>query len=215
MKSVLLIGLGRFGFHVAEILHRLGHEVMAVDSLEDKVNAVLPFVTGAKIGDSTSEAFLESLGARNFDVCFVTIGNDFQASLETTALLKEMGAKLVVARASREIQAKLLKRIGADEIVYPEKQLAHWTAVRFTSDHIQDFTELDSEHAMFEVFVPEQWVGRTLGTTDLRKKHQINMLAYRRNGKLMYNFGPEYVFKTEEAILVLGSHKDLHNVFRF
>ena len=138
MKSILLIGLGRFGKHIAIHLNQLGHEVMAVDHVESRVEAVLPFVTNAQIGDSTTADFLESLGIRNYDVCIVAIGNDFQSSLETTSLLKELGAKLVVSRAARDVQAKFLLRNGADEVVYPEKQLAKWTAFRYSADHSLD-----------------------------------------------------------------------------
>ena len=124
MKSVLLIGLGRFGRHIAKKLYSLGHEVMAVDSNEERVDSILPFVTNAQIGDSTSQEFLSSLGVRNFDACIVAIGDNFQNSLETTDLLKELGARKVIARASRGVQEKFLLRNGADEVVYPEKQLA-------------------------------------------------------------------------------------------
>ena len=129
MKSILLIGLGRFGRHIAEELNKLGHEVMAVDENEDRVNAVLSIVTNAQIGDSTNAEFLEALGVRNFDVCIVAISGNFQSSLETTSLLKELGAKMVVSRAERDVQAKFLLRNGADEVLYPEKQLAKWAAI--------------------------------------------------------------------------------------
>ena len=125
MKSILLIGLGRFGKHVAMHLHNLGHQVMAIDSTEERVNAVLPYVTEAQIGDSTNESFLSSLGIRNFDACIVAIGDNFQSSLETTSLLKELGAKLVVSRASSDVHQKFLLRNGADQVVYPEQQLAN------------------------------------------------------------------------------------------
>ena len=138
MKSILLIGLGRFGRHVAIKLNELNHQVMAIDQDEERVEAVLPYVTSAQIGDSKKQAFMESLGVSNFDVCIVAIGDDFQSSLETTSLLKELGAKLVVARAARDTHAKFLLRNGADEVVYPEKQMANWTAIRFSSDHILD-----------------------------------------------------------------------------
>ena len=133
MKAVLLIGLGRFGRHIALQLNEMNHQVMAVDQDEERVNAALPFVTNAQIGDSTSEEFLSSIGVRNFDICIVAIGDNFQSSLETTSLLKELGAKRVVARASRDVQRKFLLRNGADEVVYPEKQMAIWTAVRYLS----------------------------------------------------------------------------------
>ena len=138
MKSILLIGLNNFGFMMARQLHNLGHEIMAVDINEERVNAILPLVTDAQIGDSTNEAFLKSLGVNNFDVCIVTIGSDFQGSLETTSLLKELGGKLVVSRANREVQAKFLLRNGADEVIIPEKQIAEWAAIRYSSNHILD-----------------------------------------------------------------------------
>ena len=156
MKSVLLIGLGRFGLHIAQKLNDLGHEVMAVDRDEDRVNQVLPFATNAQIGDSTSREFLSSLGVDNFDACIVAIGDNFQNSLETTDLLKELGAKKVIARASRGVQEKFLLRNGANEVVYPEKQLATWTAIRCTSEHILDYIELDEDYSIFEISVPNE-----------------------------------------------------------
>ena len=120
MKSILLIGLGNFGKHIALELNRLNHQVMAIDDDEERINDILPYVTSAQIGDCTNMEFLNSLGVNNFDVCIVAIGSDFQSSLETTSNLKELGAKLVVSRASREVQAKFLLRYGADEILFPE-----------------------------------------------------------------------------------------------
>lgn len=133
MKNILLIGLGRFGKHIAMQTSQLGHQIMAVDSREERIIEVLPYVTDAQIGDSTNQDFLKSLGVGNFDVCIVTIGGDFQSSLETTSLLKELGAKKVVSRAEQDVQAKFLLRNGADEVVYPEKQIARWAAIRYTS----------------------------------------------------------------------------------
>lgn len=213
MKSILLIGLGRFGKHIAMNLNQLGHQVMAVDSVEERVEAVLPFVTNAQIGDSTNEAFLESLGVRNFDVCIVAIGNDFQSSLETTSLLKELGGKLVVSRAARDVQAKFLLRNGADEVVYPEKQIAKWTAIRYSADHILDYVELDEEHAMFEIPVPGSWAGRSIGQIDIRKKFNINIMGIKRNGKLHLSISPDMVLEAGETMLVLGQNKDLQKCF--
>ena len=176
MKSFLLIGLGRFGRHLAMQLNAQGHQVMAVDEDEEKVNAVLNIVTNAQIGDSTNGEFLQELGVNNFDVCFVTISNDFQGSLETTSLLKELGAKKVVSRAERDVQAKFLLRNGADEVLYPEKQLAKWAAVRFGSDHLLDYIELDADNAIVEVEVPPEWVGKTVGDINVRRMHNINLL---------------------------------------
>lgn len=213
MKSILLIGLGRFGKHVAIHLNQLGHQVMAVDNVEDRVESVLPYVTNAQIGDSTNVDFLESLGIRNYDVCIVAIGNDFQSSLETTSLLKELGAKLVVSRAARDVQAKFLLRNGADEVVYPEKQIAKWTAIRYSADHILDYIELDDDHAIVEVPVPGDWAGRTIAQLDVRKKHKINIMGVKRDGRLELSILPDMVLTAGESMLVLGRNRDLQKCF--
>lgn len=213
MKSVLLIGLGRFGRHIALKLDEMRHQVMAIDKNESRVNAVLPFVMNAQIGDATDAVFLESLGINNFDVCIVAIGDDFQSSLETTSLLKELGAKTVVSRAARDTHAKFLLQNGADEIVYPEKQLADWTAIRYTADHILDYIELDSEHAIFEIAVPEKWIGKTVIEADVRKKYGINIMAIKRGGEMNLNFAPQTGFRQGDTILVLGNTKNIQKYF--
>ncbi|MDD7389161.1 MAG: TrkA family potassium uptake protein [Lachnospiraceae bacterium] len=213
MKSILLIGLGRFGKHVAMKLHELGHEVMAIDKCEDRVQEVLPYVTNAQIGDSMNESFLRSLGVGNYDVCIVAIGNDFQGSLETTSLLKELGGRLVVSRAARDVQAKFLLRNGADEIVYPEKQLANWTAIRYSSDHIFDYIELADDYAIFEIDVPSSWLGKTVGEINIRQKYNINIMAIKRNGKLDLTITPDTRFSDDEALLVLGKNRDIQKCF--
>ena len=214
MKSVLLIGLGRFGRHIAMKLYDLGHQIMAVDSNEERINAVLPFVTNAQIGDSTNEEFLSSLGIRNFDACIVAIGEDFQSSLETASLLKEMGAKHVVARASRGVQEKFLLRNGADEVVYPEKQLAAWTAIRCTSEHILDYMQLDDDYSIFELEIPADWNGKTILQLDIRRKHGINVLGIRENGKLNMNITPDTVLSNGKSILIMGQQKAVQKCFR-
>ena len=214
MKTVLLIGLGRFGRHMAQKLKELHHDVLAVDHNEQRVNNILPFVTNAVIGDSTNEQFISSLGVRNFDVCVVAIGDDFQSSLETTALLKDYGAKFVVARASREVHAKFLLRNGADDVVYPEMQMASWAAVRYSSDHIFDYIELDEDYAIIEVGVPSAWVGRTIGKLDIRRTHGINIMATKIDGKMNMNITADYTFSEGETILVLGKNKEIQKCFR-
>lgn len=213
MKSVLLIGLGRFGKHIARKLNELNHQVMAIDSNEERVNSVLPFVTNAQIGDSTNEEFLSSLGIRNFDACIVAIGDNFQNSLETASLLKELGAKKVIARASTGVQEKFLLRNGADEVVYPEKQLASWTAIRCTSDNILDYIELDENYSIFELSVPSEWTGKSILQLEIRKKYGISILAIRENGKLHMNITPDTVLSAEKSILVLGAQKAIQKCF--
>ena len=214
MKNVLLIGLGRFGTHIAMQLARLNHQIMAVDCNEERVNKVMPYVTNAQIGDSTDVDFLQSLGIGNFDVCIVAIGDSFQNSLETTSLLKELGAKLVVSRAEWDVQEKFLLRNGADDVVYPEKQVARWAAIRYTADHIRDYIQVDEVHAIFEVEVPEEWIGKTVGELDIRRKYSINIMATKENGKINMAVSPETVLTDKITLLVLGAYKELQKCFR-
>ena len=214
MKSILIIGLGRFGRHVAMKLSELNHQVMAVDSSEERLNDALDFVTSGQIGDATSEAFLSSLGVSDFDACIVAIGDDFQSSLETASLLKELGARHVIARAATGVQEKFLLRNGADEVVYPEKQLASWTAIRCTSDHILDYIDLDGDWAIFELEVPQDWWSRTVLQLDIRRKHGINILGVRVNGVINMNITPDTSLPPGSSILVLGEEKAIHRCFR-
>ncbi len=214
MKSILLIGLGRFGKHIAMKLRELNHEVMAVDRNEELVQEILPCVTNAQIGDSTNEEFLRSLGVDNYDVCIVAIGDDFQSSLETTSLLKELGAGMVVSRAATDVQEKFLLRNGADEVVYPEKQLARWTAIRCSADHILDYIEIDGDHAIFEVPIPKAWLGKTVGQVDIRKKFSINILAVKTGRKLDSFITPDTMLSEEKTLMVMGKYKDLQKCFR-
>lgn len=213
MKSILLIGLGRFGRHIAIKLDELNHQVMAVDNNESRVEAVLPYVRNAQIGDATNEDFIRSLGVCNFDVCIVAIGDNFQSSLETTSLLKELGAKMVVSRAARDVHAKFLLRNGADEVVYPEKQLASWTAIRYSADHIFDYVELDEEHGIFEISIPDAWIGKTVGELDIRKKYNVNIMALRCNGVLDMNIVSETLLGDDQTMLVLGNIKNIQKQF--
>lgn len=213
MKNILLIGAGRFGRHIATQLNQLGHQVMAVDTKEERINDVLPFVTNAQIGDSTNAEFLHSLGIGNFDICFVTISGNFQNSLETTSLLKELGAKYVVSRAERDVQAKFLLRNGADNVVYPEKEMAKWAAIRYTADHVFDYIEIDDQHAIFEVQVPEAWIGKTIGELDVRRKFGINILGVKRDKKTDVSITPDTVLSEDITILALGEYKALQKCF--
>lgn len=213
MKTVLLIGLGRFGKHIAMKMNELQHQVMAVDKNEERVEALLPYVTNAQIGDSTNEEFLKSLGVRNFDLCIVTIGSDFQSSLETTSLLKELGAKLVVSRASRDIHAKFLLRNGADEVLYPERQLASWASIRYTSDHIADYVEIDEDYGIFEVEVPMNWYEKSIRELDIRNRYNVNILGIKRDGKISMNIAPDTQLRENDTIMVLGKLVDVQKCF--
>lgn len=210
MKSILLIGLGRFGRHMAQKFNELNQEVLAVDINEERVNDILPFVTDAQIGDSTSEAFLSSLGVRNFDLCVVTIGDNFQSSLETTALLKDLGAPFVLARASRDVHAKFLLRNGADAIVYPEKDMAVRAAVKYSADNIFDYISLTPDYSIYEMEVPSWWIGKTIIQLAVRTKYHINVLALKHGDNDMEPLpSPEHIFRGDERMLILGRNKDI------
>lgn len=213
MKNILLIGLGRFGKHIAMQLNEMGHEIMAVDINEERVNRILPFVTNAQIGDSTDVSFLESLGIGNFDICFVTIGGSFQNSLETTSLLKELGANLVISRAERDVQEKFLLRNGADRVVYPEKQVAKWASIRYADDHILDYMEVDASHAIFEVAIPDEWIGRSVGELDIRRRYNINILAVKKEREVSVTISVNTVLEADSTLLVLGDYKAIQKFF--
>ena len=213
MKSILLIGLGRFGKHIAVKLRELNHQVMAVDCKETLVQEILPYVTNAQIGDSTNEDFLRSLGIDNYDVCIVAIGNDFQSSLATTSLLKELGAQMVVARAETDVQEKFLLRNGADEVVYPEKQMARWAAIRYSADHVLDYIEIDGDHAIFEVTIPKVWMNKTVGQLDIRKKFNINILAVKTGSRLDSFITPYTLLCEGKTLMVMGKYRDIQKCF--
>ena len=212
MKSVLVIGLGNFGMLIVKQIHELGHQVMAIDKNESRVNEALPYVTNALIGDSTNANFLESLGINNYDVCIETIGSDFQSSLETTSLLKELGGKMVVSRANREVQEKFLLRNGADEVVNPEKQIAKWTAIRYTN-YILDYVKLDDNYAIFEVELPDAWIGKNIQEVNLRQRYGINIMAIKEKGSMKLAISPDDILNEGQTLLVVGEHKAIQKCF--
>ncbi|MBO5561311.1 MAG: TrkA family potassium uptake protein [Firmicutes bacterium] len=214
MKSILVIGLGRFGINTINKLNELGHQIMAIDTNEEKVNAVLPYVTDALIGNAANEQFLQTLGINHYDLCIVAIGDNFQNSLQITSLLKEMGAPYVVSRASSDVHAKFLLRNGADQIIYPEKQLAEWTAIRYSSDHIFDYIELDASCAIFEIEPPENWVGKSIAELNIRRKYNLNIVGIKIGGRVMIEINPDMQLHKEDRVLVAGSIKSIKKCFK-
>ncbi|MEE8792772.1 MAG: TrkA family potassium uptake protein [Erysipelotrichaceae bacterium] len=212
-RSFLIIGLGRFGRHVASKLNDMGMQVMAVDKEEKRVEEVLNYVTNAQVGDGTNQDFLSSLGVRNFDVCIVAIGDDFLAALETTSYLKELGAKKVVARASRDTQRKFLLRNGADDVVYPERDMGEWAAVRYAGDNIFDYMQLDGDFGVFEVGVPSAWVGRTIGEIGVRSHYKMNIVAVKTGKNMDVMTGADYTLEPGQTLMVLGRTKDITKYF--
>lgn len=213
MKSILLIGLGRFGRHIAIKLDELNHQVMAVDNNESRVEAVLPYVRNAQIGERP----MRILSVHS--ACAISMSALWRSEIisrvlwKPTSLLKELGAKMVVSRAARDVHAKFLLRNGADEVVYPEKQLASWTAIRYSADHIFDYVELDEEHGIFEISIPDAWIGKTVGELDIRKKYNVNIMALRCNGVLDMNIASETLLGDDQTMLVLGNIKNIQKQF--
>lgn len=209
MKSVLVIGIGRFGYHLIDHLSKAGDEILAVDYSEERLEPVLGMVTSSLIGDATNEQFIKSLGVENFDVCFVAIGDNFQSSLETTALLKDNGAKYIVARASRSVQKRFLLATGADSVVFPEKQLAEWSAVRYCSADVVDYLDYPGDYSIFEVKVPEAWIGKSLAELSIRNKLHLNVLSIKRDDTPILEFPADFIFKAGDTVTVFGADKDL------
>lgn len=205
MYSMLVIGLGRFGSNLAKKLMELGNEVMAVDKDEQSVNRVAPFVTASRIADCMDPEVLRTIGAKNFDVCFVCISNNFQSSLEITSLLKEAGAPTVVSKADHEMHEKFLLKVGADEIVYPEREMAQRTAVRYSSNGTMDYLELTPDYAIFEFTIPDRWVGKSIRHLNIRDKYGINIIGSKQNGKIIPIFEPDTRLVQGEHLLVAGS----------
>lgn len=214
MKSILIIGLGRFGRHMAQKFYEQGNDVMAVDCVEERVNVVLPYVTNAQIGDATDEMFLSSLGISDYDLCVVTIGDNFQSSLETTALLKDLGANYVLSRASRDVHAKFLLRNGADEVIYTEKETAERLAVKFGSDSIFNYIELNKDFSIYEISVPNGWVGKSILQKNVRSKYNVSILAIKVGDNLYPLPHPDHIFTEDEILMVLGRDEDVERLIK-
>ena len=214
MKTVLIIGMGRFGQHLCRKMLKLNNEVMIVDRNEEAMEDLLPLVTNAKIGDCTNEDVLHSLGIGNFDLCFVCIGTNFQSSLEITSLLKEAGAKYVISKATRDIQAKFLLRNGADAVVYPEKDIAERIAVRYSADNVFDYIELDEEYSIYEIPPLREWIGKTIGEVDFRARLNSSIIGTKLNGITSFLPGADHVFRADEHLMVIGKKKDIDKILK-
>ena len=212
MKSVLIIGLGRFGRHMAKKFIEEGNSVLAVDISEVRADNAVSFINNIEIGDSTNEGFIESLGVNNFDICVVAIGENFQAALETTVLLKDFGAPFIIARACRNVHKKLLLRNGADYVVYAERETAERLAVKYGAKNIFDYIELTDDVAIYEVAVPNSWVGKTIVQLDIRKKYNVSILATKQNGIIYPMPSPDHIFESDETLMVLAENHSIRAI---
>lgn len=214
MKSFLVIGIGRFGKFLSRKLAKLKNEVMIVDKNEDNIKELLPFVTGAQIGDCTQAEVIQSLGVGNFDICFVCVENDFQSSLEITDLLKEFGAKYVISKAGRDIQEKFLLRNGADEVVDPERNIAEKLAFRCSANHVFDYIVLTNDTSIYEIQPAEIWIGKSIKEVNFRVKYHVSILAVKIGDEISPLPPADHIFKRDEHLLVLGRHADLEKILK-
>jgi len=214
MKSVLMIGMGRFGHHLCENMVELGNEVMIIDEDEKSITDLTNIVTSALIGDCTDPEILKNLGVGNYDICFVCIGSNFQSSLEITSQLKELGAKYVVSKASRDIHAKFLLRNGADEVIYPDRDIAEKVAKRFTANNVFDYIELTEKYSMYEVPPLKKWIGKAIMDSDIRHKYNISILGI-KNGEDINMLPPaNYVIKENDHLMIIGSNEDVDRIIK-
>ncbi len=213
MKSMLVIGAGRFGRHLSIKLAELGNEVMVVDKDEELVSHLAPYVTEAQVADCQDEEVLRELGVSNFDVCFVCVSGDFQSSLEITSTLHDLGAKYIVSKTDRERQAKFLEKIGADVVIHAEKEMAQRIAVKYSAKNIFDFVQLSSDYAIVESVVPRDWIGRSVLELEVRTKYNVNVLGYKNGDKSLIpilNVG--HVFSADEHVVIAGAMKDVMRI---
>ena len=214
MKSILIIGMGRFGRHLCMNLSELGNEIMIVDEKEETLEELLPYVVSAKIGDCTNEAVLKSLGIANFDLIFVCIGTNFQSSLEITSLVKELGGRHVISKANRDIHAKFLLRNGADEVIYPDRDIAEKLAVRYSANHVFDYIELTDEFSIYEIPPLPDWVGKNLMEANIRHQYHISVLATKKEGKAKLMPQATYVIREDEHLMVIGKKTDIDSILK-
>ncbi|MHB1154093.1 MAG: potassium channel family protein [Eubacteriales bacterium] len=208
MKSMLVIGLGRFGRHLAIKLVELGNQVMIIDKIEERVAKLSPLITKSQIGDCQDEEVVRALGVKNFDVCFVCVSDDFQSSLEITSILKELGAKNIVAKTDREKQAKFLLKIGADDVIHAERDMAQRAAVRYSAKNAFDYIELTPDYAIFEIEVPVDWIGKTVADIKVRSKYSVNIIGIKHSSKIMPFISADYIFARDEHLIISGNKKD-------
>ena len=214
MKSILIIGMGRFGKHLCTNLARLGNQIMAVDENEETLEDMLEYVVSAKIGDCTNEAVLRSLGIDNFDICFICIGNNFQSSLEITSMVKELGGRYVVSKANRDIHAKFLLRNGADEVIYPDRDIAEKMAVRYSANHVFDYIELTEEFSIYEIPPLPEWVGKSIIELSIRNKYRISILATKEGERAKLMPTADYVIRADEHLMVIGKNEDVDKILK-
>lgn len=215
-KQFVVIGLGRFGRSVATALSRAGNDVLGVDTSEVLVEDMAPFVTHAVQADATDEKALKALGISNFDVAVIAIGGDIQASIMVTMLCKEQGVPKVVVKAQSDIHAKVLERIGADRIVFPERDMGNKVALNLASENIIDFIEVSPDYSLMEVDTVKSWVGKTLTELKFRQLYNVNIIAIKNeSGEININPAAADKIETDDSLIVVGSNEDIKKLVEY
>lgn len=213
-KQFAVIGLGRFGSSVAKTLHKMGYEVLAVDRSEERIEEMSPYVTHAVVADATDEDALKELGIRNFDVVVVSIGQDIQASILATVILKELGVKYLVVKALSELHGKVLEKVGADRIIYPERDMGIRVANNLVSANMLDYIELAPNYSIIEVMAPPEFYGKTLRELALRARYGINIMAIKRNEEIKVGPGADDVIQPGDILIAMGEDRQLDKLQR-
>lgn len=213
MKEIAVIGLGKFGRSVAKAYSEAGGMVLAIDMDEEKVQEIAAEVTYAVRADVTEADVVRTLGLSNVDVAVVAITDSLEASVMATILSKEEGVPYVMAKAQNEVHARVLKKVGADRIIFPEKEMGIRTARMIKMNHLIDIVDLSDNHSIIEVKTPENWIGKNLMQLDVRKKYGINVIGIRNNGKVEVNISPEMPFTKEMILIVIGENQQIDKVF--
>ena len=211
-ETFLIIGMGTFGHHLCRELAKQNCEIMVVDAAAEAVEDVLQIVVSAKVGDCTNEEVLRSFGISDFDACFVCVSSDFKNSLQITSLLKELGARKIICKANDDIHKKFLLRNGADQVIYPEKEAATSLAVSESSDDIFDCIPLTSEYSIYELKVPERWVGKSIMELSIRSQYRVNILALKTDTSIQPMPETDHVFRAEEHVMVMGQVEDVRRL---
>ena len=212
MRSFVVLGIGSFGASVANTLYKLGYEVLAIDEDEETIQDISDDVTHAVVGDATDENVLKSLGVRNFDVAVVAIGGDIQASILVTLLLKEMGIKYILAKAHNDLHAKVLSKVGADRVIFPELDMGIRVAHNLVSTNILDYIELSPDYSIIEIKIPQQWEGKTLKDVNARVKYGINIMAIKNGADINISPKADDILTKNDVLVVIGSNGDLNKL---
>ena len=211
-KQYLVLGLGRFGESLAKSLYKLGHEVLAVDSDAELVDSIAPYVTQAVQIDATDEGALQTLGVRNFDAAIVSIGQNMRDSILVCVLLKELGVPYLIAKATDELHAKVLRKVGVDRVVFPERDMGMRLAKSLLTPNVLELIDLSDDYQLIETIVPAKWTGETIIGLDVRKRFGVIILAIHRGGQFIVSPAPDFAFEIGDILLVLGKKDDIDNL---